>query len=230
MGGDDSRAFYLRAVHALPRPTPEQITGFVSYLSDAHSWYKHLPLMPPGAPFYVFVHPKVREGKAQDGMHYADWSTERYRKQCGYLDYRCGKPADPAQGLVLHRPGPPDFALQGNNAVARPVYYEVPEEVLRAGRVNLTGLIHQWAYQPTVLGWLMNQYSDFQSLPSEECAPIADIMWTLYVMSGQDDSARQPDYDRLTAELKKLFAKERVRQQGLIETAVRRMLSVVYES
>lgn len=48
---------YRRIVSNLPRPSDEQIENFVQFVCTAHSWYKKLPLFPPGVPFRFFVDP-----------------------------------------------------------------------------------------------------------------------------------------------------------------------------
>jgi hypothetical protein len=48
---------YRGYVGELPRPSEGQIEGYVQFVSQAHSWYKHLPLLPPGQPFHSFVDP-----------------------------------------------------------------------------------------------------------------------------------------------------------------------------
>ena len=42
-------------------PTEAQIRAFAAWLSDDHSWYKHLPLHGPGEPFIVFLAPHVHQ-------------------------------------------------------------------------------------------------------------------------------------------------------------------------
>ena len=48
---------YREALEGVPRPTDEQIAGFAAFVCKAHSWYKHLPLLPPGVPFQFFLDP-----------------------------------------------------------------------------------------------------------------------------------------------------------------------------
>ena len=48
-------AQYVGSIVEVPLPTAQQRENFVEYVSHAHSWYKHLPLNLPGAPFYFFV-------------------------------------------------------------------------------------------------------------------------------------------------------------------------------
>ena len=46
---------YLSLISDIPLPTQQQKENFVEYVSHAHSWYKHLPMYQPGAPFYFFI-------------------------------------------------------------------------------------------------------------------------------------------------------------------------------
>jgi hypothetical protein len=97
------------------RPTAEQYRSFGEYLCEAHSWYKHLPLM-RGRRFVVFVAPDAGIGRlvavlhgaspetateytlvtppegpeftdAHPRLHYGWQTTAEYRRRFGYLDY-----------------------------------------------------------------------------------------------------------------------------------------------
>jgi hypothetical protein len=48
---------YRQLVSSLPPPTDHQIRAFALFVSEARSWYKHLPLLPPGVPFHFFIDP-----------------------------------------------------------------------------------------------------------------------------------------------------------------------------
>ena len=87
---------YASLVRNLPRPTPDQMLAFARYVSNAHSWYKHLPWFPPGAPFYFFLDPAAGMQRAvapngsvrvsvreEPGFHYSWIRTEEYRARFG---------------------------------------------------------------------------------------------------------------------------------------------------
>jgi hypothetical protein len=108
----------------LLRPTREQYEAFGKYIREAHSWYKHLPLM-AGTQFAVFVAPDAGVGRLvarqntvrPDGtlefsietppegseftednprLHYGWQTTKEYRLRFGYLDYgRREEPSGP---------------------------------------------------------------------------------------------------------------------------------------
>lgn len=53
---------YLELVrHTVPRPTKDQCRAYALRVSGHHSWYKHLPLVEPGEPFLLFLHPHAHE-------------------------------------------------------------------------------------------------------------------------------------------------------------------------
>jgi hypothetical protein len=104
------------------RPTADQYHHFEEYLPEAHSWYKHLPLM-EGRRFVVFVAPDAGIGRlvatpnrndtgtitgfslvtpeegpefteAHPRLHYGWKTTAEYRSRFGYLDYASGPMED----------------------------------------------------------------------------------------------------------------------------------------
>ena len=138
---------YRRVVEALPRPTDEQVKAFVRFVCEAHSWYKHLPLLPPGEVFRFFVDPYSgydrvfhRDGiltlaprdQDSDRFHYTWMTTSEYRSRFGHLAY------DAQAGV--------GFAVGGGGSVReyveRPMFfaahgpYRLPLEVLEAGSVE----------------------------------------------------------------------------------------------
>lgn len=48
---------YRKVIAPLPIPTLAQEQQFLEFVSNAHSWYKHLPYLPPGQPFQFFLDP-----------------------------------------------------------------------------------------------------------------------------------------------------------------------------
>jgi hypothetical protein len=50
---------YLRLISELPLPTVEQTRAFANQVANAHSWYKHLPVFPPGRVFIFFLDPQA---------------------------------------------------------------------------------------------------------------------------------------------------------------------------
>ena len=96
-------------LRSLPRPTDEQYEAFAEHIGEAHSWYKHLPLL-SGGQFVVFLAPDSGIGRlvahldgsgyqlvtppegplfteADPRLHYSWKTSEEYRRRFGYLDY-----------------------------------------------------------------------------------------------------------------------------------------------
>jgi hypothetical protein len=103
-------------LRALPRPTDEQYREFAEHIGEAHSWYKHLPLL-TGGRFVVFLAPDAGIGRlvarldgtgyqlvtppdgpeftqANPRLHYSWRTTAEYRRRFGYLDYARRKQED----------------------------------------------------------------------------------------------------------------------------------------
>jgi hypothetical protein len=96
-------------LRSLPRPTDEQYRQFAEHIANAHSWYKHLPLL-TGGQFVVFLSPDAGIGRlvarieggsyrlvtpaegpvfTEDNprLHYSWKTSEEYRRRFGHLDY-----------------------------------------------------------------------------------------------------------------------------------------------
>lgn len=114
------------------RPTPDQYHAFSEYLCNAHSWYKHLPLL-DGRRFVVFVaadagigrlvavlhgsSPETATGYSlvtppegpeftdeHPRLHYGWKTTKEYHTRFGYLDYMARRGPDEPYGRDA---GPP---------------------------------------------------------------------------------------------------------------------------
>lgn len=92
---------YLTVMRQLPPPTQEQTANFARYVSQAHSWYKHLPF-DPGLPFCFYLDPNAGRNmvyRRQEDAAFSDVSgdarrehynmlpTEDYRERFGFWTY-----------------------------------------------------------------------------------------------------------------------------------------------
>ena len=145
----DSLTDYIAWLDGVPLPRPEQRTRFVEYVSHSHSWYKHLPLYPPGAPFYFFLNkyagwarehgtPLVWERREQ-GSHYSQIPTAVYRLAFGYLDYAL---EGDRVALVEQRRTVPSSGWRDRSPGVGQLSYGLPEEILAAGASLVTGAVH----------------------------------------------------------------------------------------
>src|SRR5262245_37733059 len=91
---------YRVLVASLPMPTLVQMQQFAGHVAGAHSWYKHLPLLPPGAPLQFFLDPAAgmqliagsggrvdATPRTNRGFHYSWLPTAEYRDRFGYLAF-----------------------------------------------------------------------------------------------------------------------------------------------
>ena len=126
---------YVALLDGVPMPTQQQKENFVEYVSHAHSWYKGLPLYHPGWPFYFFL-----DKYAGCDRVYSAIPTEEYRTRLGHLAYSSG---GAGRTVVLAGRGPlvvprdKVAAVQDHAQMGR-----LPAEILEAGVVLCTGLIH----------------------------------------------------------------------------------------
>ncbi len=137
---------YRQLIALLPIPTAEQTESFAAYLVGAHSWYKHLPCDPPGAPFVVFLDPNAgrelvltADGRAEyrdyvdewKRLHYTSMPTAEYLTKFGHWHYEnyLGTQVDP---LGFARVTAKDGAS-----------IDVSPEVIAAGTVYLTAYVHE---------------------------------------------------------------------------------------
>jgi len=139
-------AQYRDLLEGVQLPTQAQRENFVDYVAQAHSWYKGLPLCLPGAKFYFFIDKYagcdrvvLQDGttttreRITHGTHYSYLPTIKHRRKFGQLAFSCGEraaAASPTEGWVAAVPGD-DGRM-----------YCLPTEILDAGRVRLTAVIH----------------------------------------------------------------------------------------
>ena len=128
-------ADYVNLLSGVPLPSTQQKTEFAEFVSTSHSWYKHLPVNPPGQQFYFFLDkyagcdlrllndiasPMERN---KQGQHHSFIPTAEYRSRFGYLDFGCGRvPAVPGDGGKMHG---------------------LPKEILEVGGAPLTAIVHE---------------------------------------------------------------------------------------
>jgi hypothetical protein len=165
---------YVNLLERVPLPTQQQKQTFMEYVSHAHSWYKHLPLYPPGVPFYFFIDKYagcdrfvskdgtgILKERTEGGFH-SNYSTARYLDLFGHLAYCCGygtKVIPLSKGPMVI-PRDDLAAVPGDDARM----YRLPSEILQAGVTRLTAVIHtnsafnplwldRWPKEPPEIDW-----------------------------------------------------------------------------
>src|SRR5215470_13221521 len=149
---------YRELLAETPTPSSEQLDAFARFVSTAHSWYKHLPTLPPGVPMIFYLDPgagtqrvvdkrgRVREvERRKPGFHYSWLPTAEYRDRFG-----CAAFAAMAGTRVslIRSDGSQDVPSDDEPRIFAPRYAELvalPTEVLEAGTADISGLIHNRA-------------------------------------------------------------------------------------
>ncbi|MFT4126493.1 MAG: hypothetical protein QM662_09705 [Gordonia sp. (in: high G+C Gram-positive bacteria)] len=186
---------YRRLIQAsIERPTDAQIARYALTIANDHSWYKHLSLLPPGEPFFIYLSPHMHQIYVADGR-LGGWrdlieapsaSPRAWIREfeIGYADGDEPLPAD--QTVFLHRwaknmttaerrerfggwtyrnpgksQGSPDAdieAVRVDVPDAANVRRPVPDQILRAGLVYLTGTV-----SPTMSRRAHAEYEAYQA-------------------------------------------------------------------
>lgn len=229
---------YRELVGSLPLPSEEQIADFVNFVCHAHSWYKHLPLLPPGIPFCFFLDPCSGCDclRAPDGrivwkertenslrFHYTWMTTADYRRRFGHLNYAAQAGTAfvvPSEGGVREFVPRPMFGCAEGT-------FRIPEEIDRAGSVSLTGVVHIRANQPWV--WVdLAEREKGRFWPAETggSATLKKILET----SGNSRELDFENKEKISAQLTVLLEPERLRLQKQMRAAIRAMLQTVQGS
>jgi len=215
---------YRRAIANLPRASSEQIDNFVHYYSDAHSWYKHMPLLPPGVNFRFYVDPfsgcetvlQTVGGRIQEERTETEKSRNHQRKY-GYLD------ASP-RGVVL---GTPDG------------YCRIPRVLIEVGTVELTGVLHSltshiWTWKIFLPRLIANGVDEAarrwpaESGGEDTFREIVEVCSRYTEEELLDQNASHGQWGQPNSDLEALLRPERQRMQGEMTQAINRMLDMVY--
>jgi len=234
---------YLDGVGDLPRPTSEQIEDFVTFVSGAKSWYKHLPARPPGAPMHFYLdvnagrdrlrrwgHEVIYRDRTEhtEKIHYSWMATEQYRRRFGYLAYCCPM----STGIWT------DEMLQDGVAALDPNVSEpliegepgrlsmVPEAVLEAGTCWVARTVHARTDAESLLKkW--NKASD-RDVDGE---PLSGL-WPRIARLCEELSRESPQSHVrvMEGELNTLVRAQRKQDHSDMKTAIEHMLDFVQRS
>jgi hypothetical protein len=155
-------------------PTDSQIEAFADYVAGARSWYKHLPLNPPGALFQLYIDPHAGMDRVvlasgeismlertdeTEAFHYSWLTTADYRARFGCLAFACGRGSALFQDAML---GDEPVLVDGNCLypelrISKAVAERPPEEILETGFCWLTALVHPHATADFLAGQLASR-------------------------------------------------------------------------
>jgi hypothetical protein len=240
---------YIDLVSDVPLPTQQQKENFIEYVSHAHSWYKHLPVYPPGVPFYFFIDKyagcdrlvsedgtAILQERTEPGFHYSDYPTAKYRDLFGHLAYSCGygtKVIALSKGPMVI-PHDDLAAVPGNDG--RP--YRLPPEVIDAGLTQLTAAIHPHsAFNPL---WFRHMPKDSRQIdwPEEsggrlalekliERADTIERRWPAPMETVRINLPMSGVLKTVDAVLNELLSPERTRQYGEMMKAIDRVCELI---
>lgn len=239
---------YLAEVRRLPRPSDAQVDAFVEYVATAHSWYKHLPLLPPGEEFVFYLDPNAgrewvltaEEGRYRDRtsdtpererFHYTWQPTAEYVERFGYLDYF---EAAGTSFLVPDEEGILDTSRAPRIQASDGEWVDLPDVLRTAGAVRLTAVLHPFGQEPDI--WLVRLGKVAQGLwpadavlpdrPPEDDDILATILETLRKFSpGAESVLSSPEFEELRTRWLPAYAREQKERMG---GAIRRALQWVY--
>lgn len=169
---------YIDLIRQLPRPTMEQTALFASYITEAHSWYKHLPLL-PRVPFYLYLDPnagkniiRTRTGEIavleitndSNKFHYTWQTTKEYRERFGIWNYHAeygSRFLMVSDGGVVTDPRDKELQIFAPFSNQGP-WVQVPLVLQELAQVNLSSIIHPSMRMPL---WdiLEREHSSFES-------------------------------------------------------------------
>jgi hypothetical protein len=246
---------YRALIERIPRPTDDQIRQFASYVAEAKSWYKHLPLFPPGGSFHFFVDPcagldrilrqdsqviYVQRTSNTPQFHYTWMTTVAYRSRFSRLSFACDAGTDLFLPVFCRLHDGRDISgFLANNPSRASVHvsedreFRLPQEVLEAGTIQMTGVIHPLTARPWV--WLKRLADDTQ-LPSwpeetggaDTAREIVDRCQVVEAKIRHSISAATQGRDAVDEDLNRLLAPERQRLHELMVVAMHRVVALLY--
>jgi hypothetical protein len=150
---------YAEVVKDLPKPSASQTARFASFVAEAHSWYKKLPLYPK-TPFFFYLdptagmkyqaNPNLEEGGQYvdydgKGIHYSDMSTGAYRENFGYWNYHVDSGSRLLESFQRLRKGDefdPDLYPEANIRNVNGQKLTPPPDLLLKGMAELSAFVH----------------------------------------------------------------------------------------
>ena len=247
---------YISLTKHLPQPSPAQMKNFADYVSEAHSWYKHLPLLPPGKTFIFYVDPfagmqhsispdgtrKISK-RTETGFHYSWIRTDEYRARFGHLAY---SQAESTQVYVSS----PDGMLVPSDCAPEVWCYQlkascsIPSIICEEGSCLVSGIVHTDAANHRL--WWFRGYTEGIGYPeiTEECRatlPIREIVDRcrllhrrpeLEVRLGHGDIRVIDDYRLVFVDypLHLLLVEERIRQKNEMVKSMTAVADMIYSN
>ncbi|MEI2782256.1 MAG: hypothetical protein V9H25_13765 [Candidatus Competibacter sp.] len=233
--------------------TSDEIRSRIEFASSIHCSLnpKHLPLWPPGQPFLFYIDPHVgldcivdasggatylprtEETPQSHRFHYTWMTTEEYRSRYGWLAFACN--AGTQLMIPVTAPRQDGKAVSGllDNNPCRPTIhltedrgFQLPEEVVDAGTVCLTGVIHETASEPWI--WLHHLQEEDHTLPWPEETGGTETGARIVNRCRVFAETKGRYFEEADEELHNLIEPERVRQRTEMVVAMQAVIDLVY--
>jgi hypothetical protein len=239
---------YRAALSGVARPTPDQMRAFAQYVSNAHSWYKHLPMLPPGVPFNFYLDPGAgmqrtltQHGavevsvRTNRGFHYSWLPTAEHRAKFGYLAFAQSRGTTVALQQASGDTLVPSDDRASFYDPARAAILPIPDAVLAAGTAFVSGIVH--AYAQTTMWRIEFDGSRREAWPEESggIEQLEKIERRIRELASNPALRKEPSLAERAEigvssdmELHALLRPERERQQRLMIEACRRVVDLVY--
>ena len=237
---------YRQLVRAVTPPTNGQIEAFADYVAAAHSWYKHLPMQPPGVDFHFYIDPNAgmdhlvhASGEVTvrartpdtESFHYSWMTTADYRDRFGCLAFACGMGSTVFSDEKLFD----ETVLVDNNChhpvlqLACDTAMTLPKDVLDAGTCSLTALVHPRSTADfLVMRLAMKKWKQPKQLePGDDLS----VMLQKHCYNSQDDvRTTDEDTNRVSTDpvFIALIEHEKARLRRSMIEAMQRMRSVAF--
>lgn len=249
-------ADYRALVRKLWLPAVEQQRSFAEYVAGAHSWYKHLRVLPASTPMQLFIDPaaglqfvqapdgRVSAGvREKPGFHYSWLPTAEYRRRFGYLAFsRSAGTRVSLIGADGRQLIPSDDQPRIHDP-ATGAFHALPEEVLMAGRAYVSGIVHADASSRYIWEHVIAGTEDFDRvLDPIDGLEIGKRILDRCAVLKKDPARAQPSphgkgnpgYEfslaSLDVPLDELVKEERKRQIGELSAAAGRVVRLVGRS
>jgi len=201
---------YRELLARVPEPSREQIEAFAHFVSTAHSWYKHLPLLPPGVPMTLFLDPgagaqlivdrrgRIRQvNRRKHGFHYSWLRTAEYRDRFGHAAFARSAGTGTVVSL-MRAEGSQLIPSDDKPAIFDPGRGELlalPDEVLEAGVAHVTGVMHPHASNPAWWRFSKNLDASHVDWPTESggATVLAEILERVRALSADPNLIEKVD-------------------------------------
>ena len=239
---------YRLWIRDLPWPTADQVRAFVDHVVAAHSWYKHLPLKPPGATFHFYIDPRAGMERAilvggearffertagMDAIHYSTLPTHEYLERFGHLAFACASLNTMVSERIMVDGKPAILDANHRFAELWPLETQAkapPREIFAAGSCEVTGLVH-----PRATGEFLVSLLQAQERPTDgglEDIPLGfwgQVERLLCKTDDGDASALESGiHMEARTALELLVGEERRRQNQVMFDSIQRMVRVAY--